>query len=178
MRAKILPSCRLRDSANRITAEIMHSHAERRPLPFAPEVVFDLVADVDRYPEFLPWCVATRVRRKAEDGFEADMTIGFKVFRESFTSRVKIERPHQIDVTYKYGPFKYLTNCWIFEPAGEGACVVDFHVEFEFRSHMLERLIGTVFTEAVHRMVAAFESRAYQLYGRRASDKKGAKRPK
>ncbi|NQV20292.1 MAG: type II toxin-antitoxin system RatA family toxin, partial [Rhodospirillales bacterium] len=68
----------------------MPTHAERRPLPFAPDILFDLVADVERYPEFLPWCVATRVRRKTEDGFEADMTIGFKVFRESFTSRVKL----------------------------------------------------------------------------------------
>ncbi len=154
----------------------MPTHAERRPLPFAPEVLFDLVADVERYPEFLPWCVATRVRRKTEDGFEADMTIGFKVFRESFTSRVKLNRrEHRIDVRYVYGPFKYLTNLWIFEPdpdgAQDGSCIVDFHVDFEFRSRLLERLIGSVFTEAVHRMVAAFEKRAYELHGRRASDR-------
>ena len=155
----------------------MPSHAERRPLPFPAEVLFDLVADANSYPEFLPWCVATRVRRKTEDGFDADMTIGFKVFRESFTSRVKLDRPRQIDVKYVYGPFKYLTNCWICEPAGDDACVVDFHVEFEFKSHMLERLIGTVFTEAVHRMVAAFETRAYRLYGRRTGDRKGVSGP-
>jgi coenzyme Q-binding protein COQ10 len=156
----------------------MPSHAERRPLPFAPQVLFDLVADVNSYPEFLPWCVATRVRRKTESGFEADMTIGFKVFRESFTSRIKLNHPDRIDVSYVYGPFKYLTNTWIFEPGegGDDSCVVDFHVDFEFRSRMLERLIGSVFTEAVHRMVAAFETRAYQLYGRRAGDRTGSPR--
>jgi len=135
--------------------------------------MFDLVADVDRYPEFLPWCVATRVRKKVADGFDADMTIGFRVFRESFTSRITLDRPRQIDVKYVYGPFKYLTNCWIFEPQPDGGCIVDFHVDFEFRSRMLEKLIGTVFTEAVHHMVAAFEKRAYKVYGRRASDRKG-----
>lgn len=149
----------------------MPSHAERRPLPFAPELLFDLVADVARYPEFLPWCVATRVRKGGTDeGFEADMTIGFKVFRESFLSRIKLDRPNRIDVNYVYGPFKYLTNKWIFEPQPNGHCIIDFHVDFEFRSHLLERLIGSVFTEAVHRMVSAFEKRAYDLHGRRASD--------
>jgi len=154
------------------------THVERRPLPFSADALFDLVADVGRYPEFLPWCVATRVRKRTDEGFDADMTIGFRVFRESFLSRVKLDRTNrQIDVEYLYGPFKYLTNKWIFEPQTDGGCIVDFHVDFEFRSHLLERLIGTVFTEAVRHMVTAFEKRAYKTLGRRATDRTGGNRP-
>ncbi len=142
----------------------MPSHTERRPMPYSPEQLFDLVADVDRYPEFLPWCIATRVR--GQDGKEmvADMVIGFKMFRESFTSRVTLNRPEKIDVTYENGPFKYLENHWIFE-SSDGGCVIDFSVNFEFKSRLLEKAIGAVFQEAVHRMVGAFETRAHTLYG-------------
>lgn len=142
----------------------MPSHAERRPLPYRPEQLFDLVADVARYPEFLPWCVATRIRRQDEHEMIADMVIGFKMFRESFTSRVNFQRPDKIDVIYENGPFKYLENHWIFEETPEG-CVIDFHVDFEFKSRLLEKAIGAVFQEAVHRMVGAFETRANALYG-------------
>ena len=95
----------------------------------------------------------------------ADMVIGFKVFREQFTSRVALDRPGRIDVAYENGPFKYLENHWLFEAADDGGCLVDFNVDFEFRSRILEGAIGRVFTEAVHRMVGAFESRAMDLYG-------------
>lgn len=142
----------------------MSSHTERRPLPYTPEQLFDLVADVDRYPEFLPWCIATRVRRQNEKEMVADMVIGFKMFREGFTSRVVLTRPDKIDVTYENGPFKYLENHWIFESSPDG-CVIDFSVDFEFKSRILEKAIGAVFQEAVHRMVGAFETRAYTLYG-------------
>lgn len=93
----------------------------------------------------------------------ADMVIGFKMFRESFTSRVSLNRPDKIDVIYENGPFKYLENHWIFEPSPDG-CVIDFHVDFEFKSRLLEKAIGAVFQEAVHRMVGAFETRANALY--------------
>lgn len=141
----------------------MPTHAERRPLPYSPEQLFDLVADVAKYPEFLPWCVATRIRRQDEQEMVADMVIGFKMFRESFTSRVSLNRPDKIDVIYENGPFKYLENHWIFEPSPDG-CVIDFHVDFEFKSRLLEKAIGAVFQEAVHRMVGAFETRANALY--------------
>ncbi len=146
----------------------MPTHAEKRVLPYTPEQLFDLVADIEKYPEFLPWCVATRIReRKGEPGSEtliSDMVIGFKMFRESFTSRVTLSRPDKIDVTYENGPFKYLENHWFFEPSDTG-CVIDFSVNFEFKSRLLEKAIGAVFQEAVHRMVGAFETRAKALYG-------------
>lgn len=141
----------------------MPRHAEQRLLPHTPEQLFDLVADVERYPEFLPWCVATRVSGRREDGFMAEMVIGFKMFRERYVSRVDLDRPHRIDVSHFRGPFTHLRNHWIFEPA-KGGCLIDFSVDFGFRSHLMDRLIGAVFHEAVRRMVSAFEKRAAQLY--------------
>jgi len=142
----------------------MPAHAERRTLPYTPEQLFDLVAAVEKYPEFLPWCIATRIRSRTETLLVADMVIGFKVFRESYTSRVTLNRPHGIHVEYEHGPFKYLTNNWKFISV-DGGTEIDFDVDFEFRSRILERAIGAVFTEAVHRMVGAFEKRAHELYG-------------
>lgn len=143
----------------------MHRHAERRPLNHSPEQLFDLVADVDRYPEFLPWCTGVRVRQRTETELVADLIIGFKGISERFTSRVLLDRENlEITVSYEKGPFKYLKNHWKFEPAEHG-CIVDFFVEFEFRSRILEKLIGMVFTEAVRKMVSAFETRADALYG-------------
>jgi coenzyme Q-binding protein COQ10 len=142
------------------------SHSEQRVLPHKPEEMFDLVADVGRYPEFLPWCVAARILSRCETRMRAELAIGFKGIRERFTSLVTLDRPNRrIDVTYENGPFKYLVNQWRFEPDGEGRCVVDFHIEFQFRSRLLEMLMGKLFNEAVHRMVRAFEQRADALYG-------------
>ena len=144
----------------------MPTHAEKRRLPYPPEQVFDLVADVERYPQFLPWCLACRIRRwEGPTHFVADLVIGFKMIRERFTSRVAIERPRRIDVTYHDGPFRYLTNHWTFEPDGQGGCIIDFYIDFEFRSRMLQKVIGPLFNEAVQRMVNAFEKRANALYG-------------
>jgi len=142
----------------------MPRHAETRHLPYHPEQLFDLVADVGRYPEFLPWCTAARIRSRTDTLLVADLVIGFKGISERFTSRVQLDRPGlRIDVDYEKGPFKHLDNHWKFLPDGEG-CVVDFHVDFEFRSRILEALIGVVFTEAVRKMVSAFETRANALY--------------
>lgn len=127
--------------------------------------MFDLVAGVEHYPEFLPWCVATRVRQRDEELIVADMVIGFKMFRERFSSRVTLDRPNRIDVEYADGPFKYLNNHWIFSPHGEGECLIDFYVDFEFRSKILQKMIGVVFNEAVGLMVNSFEKRAKALYG-------------
>ena len=143
----------------------MPTHAEKRHLPFTPRQMFDLVADIERYPEFLPWCVGTRIRSRDGDKILADMIIGYKMFRERFTSNVTLSAPDRIDVSYSEGPFKYLTNHWIFEPQDDGACVIDFYVDFEFRSRVLQRLIGTVFDRAVRIMVRAFEQRAQDIYG-------------
>ena len=145
----------------------MSTHAEKRRLPYTPEQMFDLVADVDRYPEFLPWCVGARVRSNDGSLIVADLVIGYKVFRERFTSRVKLDRANRVDVEYRDGPFRYLNNHWIFERNEDGSTTIDFFVDFEFRSRLMQKMIGMVFNEAVRRMVRAFEQRAHDLYGDR-----------
>lgn len=146
----------------------MPTHAEIRRLNHRPEQMFDLVAGVDKYPEFLPWCLGTRIRENSETLLIADMIIGFKVFREKFTSRVVLDRPNlRIDVAYSDGPFKYLKNHWVFQSVEDGSqCDVDFFVDFEFRSRLLQTAISMVFNEAVSKMVNAFEKRADDLYGK------------
>lgn len=142
----------------------MPTHAEKKVLPYTPEQMYRLVADVERYPEFLPWCLAARIRRRDGNVMWADLVIGFKMVRERFTSRVELnEADCRIDVQYTEGPFKYLNNHWIFLPHQAGCCV-DFYVDFEFRSKMLQKIMGLLFNEAVRRMVQAFETRAGELY--------------
>ncbi|MDX2224575.1 MAG: type II toxin-antitoxin system RatA family toxin, partial [Rhodospirillaceae bacterium] len=139
-----------------------------RVLPYTPAQVFDLVADVEKYPEFLPWCVACRIKtRESATCFTADLAVGFKMVREKFTSRVTLSRPDAITVEYLDGPFAHLTNRWNFRPVSGGAVgtEVEFFLEFEFRSRLLQALIGVLFEEAVHRMVGAFEARAAAIYG-------------
>ncbi|HUK06907.1 MAG TPA: type II toxin-antitoxin system RatA family toxin [Stellaceae bacterium] len=143
----------------------MPTHAERRRLPYSAEQLFDLVADVRRYPEFLPWCVGVRIRERTDKLLVADLLIGFKMVRERFSSRVVLDRPRRIDVTYSEGPFRYLNNHWIFIPEPDGGCTIDFFVDFEFRSRLLQRLVEVLFNEAVKRMVSAFDARARALYG-------------
>lgn len=144
----------------------MPTHAELRELPYRAEDMFDLVAEVDKYPEFLPWCIGARIRKREGNVITADLIIGFKMFRERFTSRVELDRPNlRIDVEYAEGPFKYLRNHWQFEPRPGGGCAIDFFVDFEFRSRLLQKTIELLFGEAVKRMVGAFETRARQLYG-------------
>lgn len=146
----------------------MPTHAEKRVLPYTPKQLFDLVADIESYPEFLPWCLAARVRKREGDTIVADLVIGLKMFRERFTSRVRLDEPgRRIDVSYAEGPFKYLNNHWVFEPHPDG-CAIDFYVDFEFHSRLLQKVISTLFEEAVRRMVGAFEARALRLYGDRA----------
>lgn len=143
----------------------MPTHAEKRVLPYTPEQLFRLVAEVERYPEFLPWAVASRIRKREGNVIWADLVIGFKMVRERFTSKVVLDEPgRRIDVEYAEGPFHHLNNHWIFHPHPDG-CLVDFYVDFEFRNKVLQTIIGALFNEAVRRMVAAFETRAHQLYG-------------
>ena len=142
----------------------MPTHAEKKFLPYTVDQMFRLVADIERYPEFLPWCIGARIRKRVDDTVYADLMIGFKMVRERFTSKVVLSAPGRIDVTYAEGPFQYLSNHWIFEPA-PGGCRIDFFVDFEFKSNMLQKIIAALFGEAVRRMVSAFESRAQALYG-------------
>lgn len=151
----------------------MPTHAEHRVLPYTPEQMYALVADIERYPEFLPWCVAARIRERRADFISADLVIGFRLFRERFTSNVTLDPPGRIDVTYAEGPFRYLNNHWSFERM-PGGCRIDFFVDFEFKSRLLQKAIELLFGEAVRRMVAAFEGRARQLYGKPAPDGAGA----
>jgi coenzyme Q-binding protein COQ10 len=143
------------------------THAENRHLPYSQKELYELVARVDRYPEFLPWCTAARITRREHDTFYADLVVQFKVFRERFRSKVTLHPHHLIDVEYITGPFRYLNNHWRFIEADDGGCIIDFYVDFEFKSRVLQKLIGLLFNEAVSRMVGAFETRARQLYGER-----------
>src|SRR6201994_2287060 len=119
----------------------MPTHAEHKLVPYTTEQMFDLVADVGRYHEFLPWCVASKVRSHTATELVADLTIGFGPFRESFTSRVTLDRPRRVAVTYENGPFRYLNNQWDFRPHSRGTEVA-FFVDFEFRSRILRAAIG------------------------------------
>lgn len=148
----------------------MPKHSETRRLPYSARQMFDLVADIEAYPQFLPWNVAARIRsrRPIQGGevIEADLVISFKVFRERFGSRVTLRHDDlRIDTDYLDGPFRYLRSGWAFRDA-PGGCEVAFHVDFEFRNAMLQGIIGVVFSEAMQRIVRAFETRAAALYGR------------
>ncbi len=133
--------------------------------------MYDLVADVERYPEFLPWTAAARIRSRRDLGdhevMEADLVISFRLFRERFGSRVVLwPAQHRIETDYLDGPFRHMHSHWQFTDLPEGGCEVDFSVDFEFRNPILQKVIGVVFNEAVQRMVRAFEQRAEALYGR------------
>ncbi|WP_299280876.1 type II toxin-antitoxin system RatA family toxin [uncultured Tateyamaria sp.] len=146
----------------------MPTHSETRFLPYTAQQMYDLVADVASYPEFLPWCAAARVRKVTPKGdhevMEADLVISFKVFRERFTSRVVLyPEAHKIDTEYLDGPFRYMKSNWAFSEA-EGGCEVSFFVDFEFKNAILQGIIGVVFNEAMQRIVRAFERRAAALY--------------
>ena len=141
----------------------MPRHSETRRLPYTPEQMFDLVADVGRYAEFLPWVSAIRVRSNSATQLTADMIVGFKGLRETFTSKVDKERPGRIHVEYLDGPLKYLRNEWVFRPDGSG-CAVDFTVDFAFKNRVFELLAGQVFGTALRKMIGAFEDRAATLY--------------
>lgn len=146
----------------------MPTHSEIRTLPYTAQQMYDLVADVAAYPEFLPWCAAARIRSHRPHGTSeemlADLVISFKVFRERFGSRVVLHPNEQkIDTEYLDGPFKYMKSNWAFEDTQEG-CTVNFFVDFEFKNAILQSIIGVVFNEAMHRIVRAFEKRAETLY--------------
>ncbi|PCJ07573.1 MAG: ubiquinone-binding protein [Rhodobacteraceae bacterium] len=147
----------------------MPSHAETRHLPFSAQQMYDLVAEVEHYPKFLPWCAAARIRETTHLNdtviLEADLVISFKVFREKFGSRVILyPGERKIETEYLDGPFRYMKSSWSFAEA-EGGCEISFFVDFEFKNALLQGIIGVVFNEAMHRIVRAFERRAAELYG-------------
>ena len=143
----------------------MPRHSESRYLPYTPDQLFDLVADVPRYDEFLPWVVAVRVRSSSETEMVADLVVGFNAFKERFTSRITKQRPHHLSVDYVEGPLKYLHNEWRFEAAEDGGTNLHFSVDFAFKSRIFEALAGQMFDRALRRMTGAFETRAAALYG-------------
>lgn len=146
----------------------MPTHREVQILPYTPQQLFALVADVERYPEFLPWCRAARILERSEGEMLAELIIAFKGFSESYVSRVRLTPPGVgegvIDVSMVRGPFQHLVNHWSFKPEGTGTRL-EFFVDFRFRSRILEGLIGGLFTRATEKMVAAFQKRARELFG-------------
>lgn len=151
----------------------MPRHHETRLLPYRPEQLFDLVADVGRYQEFLPWVAATRVRSNSESEMVADLVVGFSALKETFTSRVRKVRPSEIEIDYIEGPLKYLHNRWLFTPA-EGGTAVDFTVDFAFKHRIFEALAGQMFDRALRKMIGAFEERAAVLYAPSGSNNSSA----
>ena len=147
----------------------MTTHAETKFLPYSAQQMYDLVGDVANYPKFLPWTAAARIRSKTDQGdyveLLADLVISFKVFRETFGSRVLLwPEAMKIDTAYIDGPFKHLVSQWTFEEC-EGGCNVSFNVDFEFKNKLLQGAAGMFFNEAMKRVVQSFEGRAQELYG-------------
>ena len=139
---------------------------EDRVFPYTAQQMYDLVADVEEYPKFLPWCIGSRLYDRTENDFYADLIIGFKVFRERFTSHVILSE-NNIKIDYIKGPLSHLHNLWQFQDNEEGGSSLHFEVDFEFKNKIFQKLVGSLFTEAVHRMVMSFETRAQELYGKK-----------
>jgi len=155
----------------------MTAHKERVVVPYTPQQMYDLVADVARYPEFLPWCIGARVLKRDGNMLFAELVIGWKVLRERFSSKVVLDAPGRVQFDYTNGPLKYLHGDWRFSPAPHGGCIVEFQVDFEFKSRALSLVMGGVFTELVHRMVGAYKARADQLYSRPRTRSLGPGKP-
>ena len=143
----------------------VYCHEEQRVFPYTAEQLYDLVSDVERYPDFLPWCITARLAARNNLATYADLVVGFRMIRERFGSRIVGVRPGSIDVTQTSGPFHCLSNSWHFHDLDDGGCRVELDVEFEFRSRVLNALVGALLHEAVRCMVGAFEDRAKALYG-------------
>src|ERR1700716_4014113 len=172
MPATISPNCGRRALRCRAEHRTMPKFSSKRRLRHSAAQMFDLVADVERYPEFVPLCKSLKIRQRTpkEDGTEvvvADMTVSFKLVRETFTRRVTLDRPNlKILVEYLKGPFSNLEIRWSFEPRSETDCDVGFFLSYEFKSRMLALLMGTMFDAAFQRFAAAFEKRADAVYGK------------
>lgn len=142
----------------------MPSHKETRILPYTAEQLFDLVIDIEKYPEFLPWCQGARINVRKGHYLEADVIVGYKMFREVFSSRVHMIRPNAIEVEYLKGPMRHLHNKWVFTDLAKDRCEVDFYVDFSLSTKLFEGLVDQFFHMALVKMIAAFEDRAKKLY--------------
>lgn len=143
----------------------MPSHHEKRILPYTAEQLFDLVMDIESYPEFLPWCSYAAINEKKRNSLTADVVIGYKFYRETFSSRVHFKKPTEVEVEYLKGPMRHLHNKWEFKNLRGGKCEVDFYVDFSLQSRLLETLVDQFFQKALMKMISAFEVRAKDLYG-------------
>ena len=142
----------------------MPTHAEKKTLPYTPEQLFELVADVEKYPEFLPWCIGSRISKREGHVFYNDIVVGYKMVREKFSSRVTCTRPDHIHVEYLGGHMRRSSNHWRFIREPDGSCTIDFYVDFSFKSKVFQGVVEVFFNEAVKRMVSAFEERAEALH--------------
>jgi coenzyme Q-binding protein COQ10 len=151
----------------------MPHFSTKRRVQHAADDMFDLVADMEKYPDFVPLCSALKVRSRAPKDNDvnvvvADMTVAYKMIRQTFTSRVTLDKPElKILVEYLDGPFKRMQNHWMFHPVGERACDVEFFIDYEFKSRTLALLMGAMFDAAFRRFAGAFEQRADEVYSRR-----------
>ena len=141
----------------------MPTHSEKRHLAYTAKELYSLVADIEKYPEFLPWCKALNIISRDTALIKAEMVIGFKFFKEKFTTEVSLTPNDRIEVKYLNGPFKYLYYYWVFKPNGDNSCIIDFFVDFEFNSPLLQKMVGIVFSEALAKMINAFENRAKEV---------------
>jgi coenzyme Q-binding protein COQ10 len=143
----------------------MPSHQEKRVLPYTSEQLFDLVMDIEKYPEFLPWCLGARINEQSKSDLSADVIVGYKMFRETFSSRVHFKKPKEIEVEYLKGPMRHLHNKWTFKDVRGGKCEVDFYVDFSLSARIFESIVNQFFNVALARMIDAFEKRAKDIYG-------------
>jgi coenzyme Q-binding protein COQ10 len=143
----------------------MPQHQETRVLSYSAEQMYDLVTDIERYPDFLPWCKSAEIVSRDKNGVVADLVVGTRIFHEKFTSEVALVRPRAIAVRYCSGPLSHLSNTWEFKPKGRKACEVSFAVDFDFRSPILRAAMAAFFDRALTKMMTAFEARAKELYG-------------
>jgi coenzyme Q-binding protein COQ10 len=149
----------------------MPRHEEQTTIPYGAEEVFAVVADVRDYPAFIPWCSGAHIRHETARQIIADLVIGFGPFQESFTSEVTLDRPHRILVRAIEGPLEHLTNSWTFKPVGHKTHV-DFVIDFQFKSHLLDHVANGMFQEASTRMLSAFEARVHALHLKRQHAKR------
>ena len=143
----------------------MPSHSETRIVPYSSEQLFDLVMDIEKYPEFLPWCIGARINSRSKNDLNADVIIGYKMFRERFSSRVHFTRAKEVEVEYLQGPMRHLHNKWVFKDLKANQCQIDFYVDFSLRTKLFESLVDQFFHKALVKMINAFELRAIDLYG-------------
>lgn len=142
----------------------MASFSVKKVLNFSDKQMFDLISDVNSYPEFLPWCNSTNIYNKSNDVFYSDMEIGFKFINESFTSKVSVYTPNKVTSIAIKGPFKKMNNIWEINYISKNTCEVNLHIEFEFKSFLLQNIMGNLFENASKKMIIAFEERASNLY--------------